>query len=422
MYHNFRLHNDFPLFPSNVEITQTDLSPYSLDVLKMLGKITKSGEYSSVKLCATLRDKIEYTAHWRYIRLGLELGLKLKKIHKILKFRQSDFCAGYIAKCMQARAKATSKFEKQLYKTVQNSLFGKFIEGIRGRVDCKIAKSRNTLLRQCGESTYKSIRLVNQNVALTFHRKDEICLDKFPATGAAILDLARWFMYSSYYKHMLPVFGPTTRIILSDTDSIGVFFKSVLSKREIMTKLKDLMDFSNYPEDDPLFSPDRRNLTGYFKDETGNICEYSVIISLAPKLYRISTQPIHHSAGSNEGGIVKCRGIPSRVSQTFSEEDFRKCLFENQQIHKDYNEIRSNNMVLTTHQVNRLALTNVENKRFWLCAIHSLAYGSALIKTIKNGECLFCKEDLEYEKARQEKKDAMSENESLAKKPKIMLN
>ena len=51
----------------------------------------------SVKeLVPNLMDKNNYVIHYRNLQLCLELGMKLKKIHRILKFKQSDWMRPYI--------------------------------------------------------------------------------------------------------------------------------------------------------------------------------------------------------------------------------------------------------------------------------------------------------------------------------------
>ena len=83
---------------------------------------TEKTGFNSSKLIADLNDKINYSVHWKYLHDGLMAGLKIRKVHKIIKFRQLDFCKTYIQKCIQARSNAKTLFEKNMYKLAQNSL------------------------------------------------------------------------------------------------------------------------------------------------------------------------------------------------------------------------------------------------------------------------------------------------------------
>jgi hypothetical protein len=109
----YDLHQNLPLAPEVLEINYDSLSPYAQTAL-----IESDGrqKYKDVKLMATFADRINYITHSKNLKLYLDLGMKLKKIHRILKFRQKLLIAPYIEKCTIARQKATSKFQMDQYK------------------------------------------------------------------------------------------------------------------------------------------------------------------------------------------------------------------------------------------------------------------------------------------------------------------
>jgi surface protein len=109
----YDLHQNLPLAPEVLEINYDSLSPYAQTALIESDERQK---YKDVKLMATFADRINYITHSKNLKLYLDLGMKLKKIHRILKFRQKLLIAPYIEKCTIARQKATSKFQMDQYK------------------------------------------------------------------------------------------------------------------------------------------------------------------------------------------------------------------------------------------------------------------------------------------------------------------
>ena len=107
------LHQNLPLAPEILTIDFDSLSPYAK---KALLESDGQKRYSDVKLMATFHKRSNYICHFKNLKLYLDLGMKLKKIHRILQFRQKKLIKPYINICTLARQKALNKFSMDLYK------------------------------------------------------------------------------------------------------------------------------------------------------------------------------------------------------------------------------------------------------------------------------------------------------------------
>ena len=116
----YDLHDTYPLAPEHLNIKKDMLSNYQKDLADNLG-VKVGGD----KLCLTLSDKKNYVCHYRNLRLYLEKGMRIQKVHRVLKFKQSAWLKDYIDLNTSLRQGAENKFEQSLFKLMNNSFFGK---------------------------------------------------------------------------------------------------------------------------------------------------------------------------------------------------------------------------------------------------------------------------------------------------------
>ena len=105
----WKSHNDYPLAPEKIKIDNAE------------------------KLICSFKPKNHYVLHYRNLKQYLEEGMILKKVHRGIKFYQSNWMEPYIRKNADLRKLATNAFEKDFFKLMNNSVFGKTIENNRKR-------------------------------------------------------------------------------------------------------------------------------------------------------------------------------------------------------------------------------------------------------------------------------------------------
>ena len=129
-----KLHNDYPLAPERLVVTKEMISEYGEHLSEKLRV-----RFSKIeKLVSNFYDKKEYVLRIRNLQLYIFLGMRCTKIHRVLEFTQSRWLAPYIEKNTQLRARATSGFEKDFFKLLNNSVFGKTMENVRQRQDIRL--------------------------------------------------------------------------------------------------------------------------------------------------------------------------------------------------------------------------------------------------------------------------------------------
>ena len=114
-------HSDYPLCPESAVIEPNDLSPYTVSLAEKLG-VKPSGRR---KLLGTLKGKERYALHYRNLKLYVRLGMRVKKIHRVISFTQSRWLKPYIDFNTDQRKKAANEIEKDFFKLMNNSVFGK---------------------------------------------------------------------------------------------------------------------------------------------------------------------------------------------------------------------------------------------------------------------------------------------------------
>ena len=111
--HLHKAHANLPLAPELLEVAFDNLSPYAKAAIE---KTQGWKRYRDTKLMSTFHDRIGYVTHIKNLKLYLSLGMVLKKVRRILQFKQDYVLAAYIEVTTAARQKATSKFEMDLFK------------------------------------------------------------------------------------------------------------------------------------------------------------------------------------------------------------------------------------------------------------------------------------------------------------------
>ena len=273
------LHNDYPISPEKVKVSNDMLSAYCK-------KITKKYNISTGlvrKLIPTLRDKKEYVLHYRNLQLYLNLGLQLKKIHRVLKFDQSPWLKQYIDFNTEKRKHAKNTFEKDFFKFMNNSVFGETMENLRKRVDVKLVTNKKKLDKLTSKPTYVSSKIFNENLMAIHKIKETLTLNRPAYIGMCILDLSKTLMYDFHYNYIKKKYNDRAKLLFTDTDSLTYEIETVDAYEDFWTD-KDMFDNSDYPKNSPYYCNTNKKIIGKFKDEACGI-PITEFVGLKSKMY-----------------------------------------------------------------------------------------------------------------------------------------
>ena len=118
------------------------------------------------KLVCNLFNKKKYVTHINSLKQELNLGLKFKKIHRVIEFNQTEWLKPYIDMNVELRKAAKNDFEKYLFKLMNNSVFGKTMENIRKHRDKKLVTKDKERSKLVSEPNYHTINLISEDLLI----------------------------------------------------------------------------------------------------------------------------------------------------------------------------------------------------------------------------------------------------------------
>jgi len=247
------------------------------------------------KLIPNLFDKSRYVIHYRNLQYYISQGMIIKKVHRVIKFKQSPWMKPYIEYNTALRAKAKNDFEKDLYKLMNNSVFGKTMENLRKRQRVSIVQPINNpkkYKKLTSDPSFKSRRIFSENLVAIHRRKTEVNLNRPTYIGMCVLDLSKLCMYKFYYDTLKTKYGSKVNLCYTDTDSLLIQVQTDDINADLID-MADQFDFSDYPINHPVRQAlgeekikANKKIPGLFKDEVNGaiIAEF---IGLRPKMYSI---------------------------------------------------------------------------------------------------------------------------------------
>ena len=227
------IHSDYPLCPEIVEVNYEMLSNYCKDIVDKYN--IKVGEVR--KLIPNLYDKIEYPVHYKNLIYYFSLGMELKKIHRILSFKQSNWLEVFIDFNTKKRQEINDEFNKNLYKFFNNCIYSKSIENATIKINVKLINDKKKYQKIVNKPNFMSQKIIDKNFVAVHCLKKVLTLNKPVYVGFCILELSKLLMYQFHYDYILKTFN-NKKLLFTDTDSLVY---EIRGKNVYEQRFKDLI-------------------------------------------------------------------------------------------------------------------------------------------------------------------------------------
>ena len=366
-------HTDYPLAPEIMSVSADMLSDYQKETYKAYHFNNAPKDEKTNKLILNVMDKQNYVLHIDILKFYLKQGLKIKKINRVIEFRHKQWLKPWIDFNTEKRKNATSDFEKDMYKLMNNAVYGKTMENVRNQIDFELVDTPERYQKCVNNPNFKYRHIINENLIGVEKAKSVVKLNKPIYVGMSILDLSKQHMYSFYYDIMKPKYKNNIRMLYTDTDSF-VFHIKTEDVYDDFNDIKDYMDFSGYDPKHKCYDKTNKKVLGKFKDEAdGKII--TNFIALKPKSYCFK---IHNGEKEEKKskGIVK-----HKVKKELTYNSYDDTLKNNNCDTVTFNSIRSKAHQIYSIQQTKQSLSAYENKRYYIDSINSLPYGHYGITT-----------------------------------------
>ena len=237
------------------------------------------------------------------------MGITIDKVHKIIEYKQKPFLKPYIDFNTEKRKLGRNEFEKDFFKLMNNSVFGKTMENVANRVNIKLTTNHSMAVKYFSKLDFKSSTCFNGLFLMQNYRK-EIIYDKPIYVGTTILDISKVCMMDFHYNVIHKNFEGKYRLLYTDTD--GLVYQ--IYHDDIYQWVKD--NRSHFDLSDSL-RPDMKDNTnkkvlGKMKDKMHGLL-ITEFIALNPKVYSLKYQTLDKFNKIQIENKKKLKGVSKTV-------------------------------------------------------------------------------------------------------------
>ena len=383
---------DYPLCPEIKSINEDMLSEYQKYLNDELN--IKYNEKDK-KLILDLLPKKNYKVYYKNLEYYLKLGLKVTKVHRILTSDEKPFLKEYTDLNTELRKNSKNDLEKDLFKFINNAIFGKSMENVLNRSNIKLINNNpEKLLKLIKQSNFQNAYQISNRLAIVENKPIKTVFNKPIYMGAFILETSKLHMYELWYNHLKVKYNDKIKLIYTDTDSFVIEVETDAIYKD-MYEDRHLYDFSDYLTNHPNYGLNNKTVYGIFKDDLNGkiITEFTadkpkmysyeyidnyldMLKNCEPDEYKLIKSKMRSNEYIDNYTILnknKHKGI--KISVDLKHNEYKRALYKKELIYKNFYNLQLNKQKIYLNKINKIALNPFDSKRHWLNNIESVPFG-----------------------------------------------
>ena len=335
------------------------------------------------KLILDLLSKNNYKVYYKNLEYYLKLGLKVTKVHRILAFDEKPFLKEYIDLNTELRKNSKNDLEKDLFKLMNNAIFGKSMENVLNRSNIKLINNNpEKMLKLIKQPNFQNCYQISNRLAIVESKPINTVFSKQIYMGAVILETSKLHMYEFWYNHLKVKYNDKIKLIYTNTDSFVIEVETDDIYKD-MYEDRHLHDFSDYPKDHPNYVVVNKKVYGIFKDDLNGkiITEFTAD---KPKMYSYEYIDNYLDMLKNCESD-KCKLIKSKIHSNEyidnyailnenKHNEYKRALYKEELIYKNFYDLQLNKQKIYLDKINKIALNPFDSKRHWIDNINSVPY------------------------------------------------
>ena len=222
----------------------------------------------------------------------------------------------------ELRKAANNDFEKDLFKLINNSVFGKTMDNIRKHRDIKLVTTDKRRSKLVSEPNYHTINFISEDLSIIEMKKTKVKMNKPIYLGLSILEISNTLMYEFWYDYIKPKYDNNVKLCYMDTESFIMNIKTNDFYEDIANDIENRFGTSNYEVNRPLPMGKNKKIIGLMKDELGGkiITEF---VTLRPTTYSYLTDDGKEDKRTK--GTKKCV-----IKKMIKFNNYKKCLLNDE--------------------------------------------------------------------------------------------